>query len=134
MEKIKDEMVTRSLDVNLTHEEVDAYSKTLAIEIDNRNALEAEAKSTAKRYKESIDDKKDEINLLAGKIRSEREQRQVPCKWTFDFDANTKKLIRQDTFDLVETRVIDPSERQAYLQLTEQQEIENVSQSQESEE
>jgi len=115
---MKDEMVTRSLDVNLTHEEVAAYSKTLAIEIDNANALEAEAKRTAATYKESLKEKKDEINLLAGKVRGEKERRDVSCRWDFNFNANTKKLIRQDTFDLVETRVIEPSERQAYLQLT----------------
>jgi len=119
MNTTKDEMVTRNLDVALTHEEVSAYSKTLAIEIDILNSLEAEKARTAKAYKESIDEKKDEINLIAGKVRSESERRDVSCKWNFDFDRNTKQLIRQDTFDFVETRVIEPSERQAYLQLTE---------------
>lgn len=121
------DLVTRTLDVNLTAEEIAAYSNALAIEVDNRNALESEAKSSAKRYKESLDEKKDEINILAGKVRAQKEPREVSCKWDFNFNANTKTLIRQDTFDLVETRVIEPSERQAYLQLTEEKPMQTLS-------
>lgn len=126
MNKPKDEMVTRSLDVSLTATEVAAYSKTLSIEVENRNDLEREAKSVASKYKDSIDVKKKEINDLATKVRSERERRAVPCKWNFDFNANTKTLIRQDTFELVETRVIEPSERQAWLQLQDEAEAAQV--------
>jgi len=116
---MKDDLVTRSLDVNLTAEELAAYSQALAVEVENHNTLVKEAKAIAKACKKNIDEKKGDVDILAYKVRSQKEPRDVSCKWDFDFNANTKRLIRQDTFELVETRVIEASERQAYLQLME---------------
>lgn len=123
---MKDDLVTRRLDVNLTAEETAAYSQTLAAEVENHNTLVREAKNIAAACKKNINEKKEEVDDLATKVRNQKEPRDVSCKWDFDFNANTKRLIRQDTFELVETRVIEASERQAYLQLTEEANAEEV--------
>jgi len=114
------DLVTRSLDVNLTAEELAAYSQALAADVESHNTLVKEAKALAAACKKGIDAMKDNVDWMAYKVRNQKEPRDVSCKWDFDFNANTKRLIRQDSFELVETRVIEASERQAYLQLTEE--------------
>ena len=75
--KTIDALVTRSLDVNLTAEELAAYSQTLAAEVENQDTLEREAKSIAAACKKNIDEKKLDVKMLAFKVRSQKEPRDV---------------------------------------------------------
>lgn len=111
----EEKKITRNLEVNLTAVELKAFGATLAIETQNLDDLKREAKNVAKQYKESIDGKTVEVLRLAGIVHNEKEVREVECEWRFAWGENTKTLVRLDTHEIVETRPIEASERQAML-------------------
>lgn len=111
----EEKKITRNLEVNLTAVELKAFGATLAIESINLSDLEAEKSRITKAYKESIDEKYEEVMRLAGIVRNEKEVREVECEWRFAWGENTKTLVRLDTHEIVETRPIEASERQAML-------------------
>jgi hypothetical protein len=107
--------VKKDLEVSLTHAEWSAYSETLAIEVQNVYQLRQEKKAFDKRMGDAIKEKEDEVAEVVKKVATKKELREVECMWEYDWNRNTKTLLRLDTFEQVEERVIDPKERQLYL-------------------
>lgn len=52
---------------------------------------------------------------LAGVIDSGREQRDVRCVWIAHFTRNCRELVRQDTGEVIDTRVMTAEDRQEGL-------------------
>jgi hypothetical protein len=105
----------RNLDVELTDLEVAAYADSLAIDKINLDNMKEEKARSNKAYTESIKELDEALTEVAIKVRSKKEEREVECRWDYDFTLNTKTLIRTDTGEVVETRVIEASERQEQL-------------------
>lgn len=107
--------VERELVVKLTEDQINEFSKELARLTTAQAGLEEEKKTAVSSFKEKIDRCVMEMRSLARKISSRQDFRQVSCLWEFDYDTQTARLIRQDTFVEVERRKMSQDELQGEL-------------------
>lgn len=81
----------------LTDQEKLVYSKSLGENITLRSRAEEGLKSFSTQKKAEIAGYEASINLLADKINTGREYRDVECDIQFDLDEKLKTWVRKDT-------------------------------------
>jgi hypothetical protein len=109
------ESVDRMLPVKLLPAEIEAKGKALAHAYDSYQDVEARKKSANEGFKEELDAWRREMGVLTKQIETERESRVVHCRWVDDFDHNVRRLIRQDTGEVVDEQTIPTEDRQTSL-------------------
>lgn len=103
----------RFLKCILTHEELFEAGKTQADKHGELTRVEADAKRVASDFKARIDALKAELGCLAGKITAGYEHRDVVCRVEYDEpEIGKKRIIREDTFELVGIENMTGSEMQ----------------------
>lgn len=113
----------RDLPCKLTGEELRNYSDTLAAKTAERSELEDAKKQAASNYKARIDAIEADNNLLARKIQTRSENRQVECMWGFDWEEGIAYLRRTDTWELADRRKITDFDRQQFFVLPQEEEV-----------
>lgn len=108
---------TRQLPVKLTKEEISAYSLELARLTQEEAEIEDEKKSVSSSFKDRLDRCKFERAVLARKVNSGEEVRQVPCTVLKDYEDGVARLTRDDTGLTVETWKLSASDMQEALEL-----------------
>ena len=109
----------KRLMVKLTEAELLAKSDELASAVDELASLEGEKKNTNKYLGDEIKEVKLNIGNLAFEIRDKAEVRDVSCTEVPDYKLGTMAIVRNDTGETVEHRVMSEEERQHKLELME---------------
>ena len=104
---------SRRLMVNLSAHEIEEYGKELATVIIDKGKLEAERAVLNKKIKPMVE----RLEELAPIVDQGREERDVECRWYYDYPNGERFLVRTDTMELVESDVIPEWERQQRLAL-----------------
>lgn len=107
----------KSLSCNLTDEELLSYSKELAKASQDKEGTDRKRKEVADDYKAQITKLDAEISILSRKIGNGYEHRDIECYWIHDWAVGRKSLIRTDTGEIVQTAIIEESEKQNKLPL-----------------
>ena len=93
-----------------------AYSKDLGENITLKTRSEESLKSFQTQKKAEIAGHEAKINLLADKINTGREYREVECKIEFDWDEKVKSWVRKDTGANVKTERMSDEEISEHAQ------------------
>ena len=96
-----DELIERGLEQATAHKE--------------RCRLEDEKAETASVYKGKIDKLKMELDRLADVCKTQHEPREVSCRWEPDYKRKRKALIREDTGEVIEEKLLTAEELQEKL-------------------
>lgn len=110
---------TRTLIVKLTTEEIAeraAQTAQLVGQIEQAEIAEAGRK---KQVKEGIDGQRSHLRVLAGKVRTGEEYRDVRCDVVRDYPKVEQRVVRQDTGAVVESRALLAAEIQRTIPGTE---------------
>lgn len=108
----------RSLFVGLTDAEVLERGTTMAeyqLDIEKIGSEEEELKVVAKALKVDRESRTNDLARIAKIVREKRERRMVECHDLFDFAEGNVQLIRLDTDEIVEERIMRDSDRQMEL-------------------
>lgn len=107
--------IERDLPCRLTEEEVAEAAKHLAANIKEYNELDEEYKAVARDYRERLKLIDSLQRKYAGMIETETEERPVVCEWDYHSpERHMKRLIRQDTFAVVETVPMNEHDEAVY--------------------
>lgn len=109
--------INRELPCRLTYPELDRYRDELARLTTEETEIEERKKEVVSDFKARLDKCSAERRLIARKISTKQEHRQVECRWIRDFDSNRAELIRLDTMEVVDVRALTAEERQQELEL-----------------
>lgn len=112
-----DENIQRVLQCKLTIDERDAKGRELSQAWDDYETIEDEKKDATSELTKRLKKKRAEIGRLAGMLKVGTEPRPILCRWVFDYGHGFKRLIRQDTGDLVEEKTIPIDELQLGMDL-----------------
>ena len=103
--------IYRKLPVLLSNAELVVIGEELAHTHKEISTLtEDKARITAR-----IKPKEKRIEELVVLIDTKEDVREVACRWEYSWTTGEKLLIRQDTFEAIETDLIQEKERQQYL-------------------
>ena len=105
----------RSLKVKLTEAETAAYARESALLVGQIESAEIEEAGRKKQIKEGIDGQRSHLRVLAEKVRSGEEHRQVRCDIIHDYPRVERRVVRQDTAATVESRALRADELQRTL-------------------
>lgn len=105
----------RQLPVRLTTAELEERGWSLAEERKKQRSLESAKKAAADDFKERLEANGEEIDRLAGIVHSKCEYRPVQCHEKRDYKRGVIEIVRRDTGEIVETRVMTDAERQREL-------------------
>lgn len=105
-------MEYRTLEVDLTDEEVKQKGDILAARIAEHADVDQERKARALEYREQLAEIRGDIASLARQVRTRRDERVTACMWERDDARFSMILVRQDTGEIVETRPMRDDERQ----------------------
>lgn len=106
---------TRTLPVLLTDRELLDRGESLALERFARNHCDAQRKAAAAGFKEQLEVFEAEIDRLAGIVREKAEPRPVECRNVRDVARGVVEVMRIDTAEIVESRVMTDLERQTRI-------------------
>ena len=109
-------IVERVLPVPFTEEEILSFKSALAFHVAELLETEQEKKRRVKIHNLNIKDCKDSIADLSEKIQSGFEEKSVSCRVEFDHARDMVFIIRTDTDEVVEERLMTEEERQTELQ------------------
>lgn len=113
---------TRRLDVILTSQEIEEYGKELAEVIVQKGGLEVERAALNKAIKPLTE----RLEALAPIVKEGKEEREVECRWFYNWASGERYLVRVDTMELCETDVIPEWEKQQRLGFEQQAQAEEV--------
>jgi hypothetical protein len=102
---------TRNLKCLLTDDELKVSSEEVARLVQEKNCLEADKKSYASSFKAKIDSTNAAILEQTNKIRNKYEYRNIPCRIELNFTTCRIKVIRMDTHEVIEDRLMTYSEK-----------------------
>ena len=105
----------KELECILTEAETRTYSGELARLTQSQAELEDRKKEVTADYKAKIDACISQSRVIARKVSTGKEMRDVECKWDFDYLHNVKHLIRLDTFAVEDSKAITEDERQRHF-------------------
>lgn len=108
------------LECILTDAEAKTYSGELARLTQSQAELEDRKKEITSDFKSRIDACIAKTRVIARKVSSGKEMRDVEVRWDFDFAANCKYLVRLDTYQVIDTKPLNDKERQLCLDLEKQ--------------
>jgi hypothetical protein len=115
---MRETLVTLVLPVKLTMEEVVEKATYMAIVALGIEAAEEARKADQKIRKNSIDDARGEVIALSEMVRDREEERLVRCAIRpNDLDPATVVVVRLDTHEVIETRLLTEEERQQVLDM-----------------
>ena len=112
---MKERMETRSLPCRLTDVEIlerATHMSELVRELASAEDAKKEAASAAKAQIDKLDG---ELGAVAREVREKQAYRTVEVRREKDFSRNCEEVIRLDTEEVIETRILDPGERQVEL-------------------
>lgn len=113
--KVKAVKIERNLPCVLSDPERLDYGRKLADLNYALDDIERERKAAADTFKDQISTTDAAIRKFTTAIRDGIERRMVDCEWVYHWDSFTKQLVRGDTFEVIESAVIEPDERQMEL-------------------
>ncbi len=99
------------LSCKLNSEELHEKSKDLAFQNEEKLRLKFEAGEINAKAKKA----EQAVNKLSRIVDTGEELRAIECKWKFNYTGNEKGLVRQDTFETIETRSLMNEDRQQNL-------------------
>ena len=108
---------TLHLECILTDTEKLNYSKEMAEAVGLRVRAEDGLKSASTQFKAQIAGHEAKINLLAEKLSTGREYREVECDVVKDFKKKIKNYIRKDTGAVARTDELSESDLQTELEV-----------------
>lgn len=112
---VKSVQVKRSLPVQLTDSEKRDYGRKLADLEFGKRQIEYEKKVAMEWFKDQLTATELAIDDTSNVLRAGSENRDVVCRWSYDWMSMMKRLMREDTGEIVETAIIQPEERQMDL-------------------
>lgn len=92
------------------------YSKDLGEQITLKTRSEEALKSFSTQKNAEITGHEAKINLLADKINTGREYREVECEIKFDWEEKTKSWVRKDTGEVAKVENMTEDEIDQYAQ------------------
>lgn len=104
--------VKELLKVDLTDKEILEISREAATAQQRKRGMEADLFGIKQKYKADLEEQENKIQKCADLVNNGAEYRDVDCELIYDWDANTKTLIRLDTKEELRQTKIEPSERQ----------------------
>lgn len=107
----------QELECVLTDSQIKTYSAELARLTQEQAELEDRKKEVTAGYKARIDACISSTRVVARKVATGKEMRDVDVRWELDFDSNAKYLFRLDTYQVVDTKPLTEDERQMCLKL-----------------
>jgi hypothetical protein len=110
-------MQTRQLKCALTEDQLKQRGTALEAYVHRLHELETEKKNEAARLKDKIESVELAMARVAVEISERAEYRDVEVTREKDFARNVEEVIRQDTGEIIETRVLQPQERQGELKI-----------------
>lgn len=110
-------MTIRTLVCELTTEEIAVYSQELATITSLEAEVEAEKKEKMSDFTAKLNKCAADRRMLARKITTKKEDRQVECDWEFDYPKGKAYLVRLDTGVTIDSRPLSEEERQQRLDL-----------------
>lgn len=114
--------VKRNVPVKLTDEELKICSKMLAEALQSRSQAEAKLDTFKAQVKAEVMGCDAIIGKMAHMVNTEEEYREVDCDVVYHWDTGFKTVVRKDTGEIVEDRIlISAEERQAELEFQEEQ-------------
>ena len=102
---------TMSLPVILTTEEIAIRAKELSETLERRDLIESEAKSTARGYKQAVEDLGKKITNLYRMVNSGKEDREVDVIDRPNYERGLMETLRLDTGAVVQYRQLKESEK-----------------------
>jgi hypothetical protein len=108
-------METRSLPVKLTQEELDLRRDKLAELVRDISTAEQARSDAASAAKKEIDKLDASAGSIAREIRERSEYRQVEVTREKDYRRRIEEVIRSDTGEVVDSRVLGDDEMQGKL-------------------
>ena len=102
---------TMSLPVVLTTEEIAIRAKELSETLERRDVAEAEAKFTARSYKQAVEELNTKITSLYRMVNSGKEDREVDVIDKPNYERGLMETFRLDTGDIVKYRQLKESEK-----------------------
>lgn len=103
----------RSLQCELTQSEFMDRSKELATNHGEQTKLESDKATLSGK----ISKVKKEILRISRVVEAGKENREIECKWNFDYEHGEKSLIRRDTGEIIATKSLTQQEMQTELPL-----------------
>lgn len=103
-------MKIEKLSCDLSREEIEQRSQTLAETIKQHAAAEEEKRELTKELKEKIDDLQTQIDELAGSIREKKEKRPVEVIERSDHKRAVVETVRTDTKAVIWSRAMTVEE------------------------
>lgn len=107
----------KELNCKLTEEEVVEYGSQLARLTTEAQELRETKKNIASEYNNRISSKESMARVLAKRVATGEEMREVECHYVYDWKAGERTAFRDDTMDELDTDVIPEHEKQQKLDL-----------------
>lgn len=101
-----------NLKTRLSESELKEYAKTLSEKYLEHGQLEADKKGVVAEYKAKTDTLEGQLSLLSQKVSTQHEWRDVECHWDYDWKTDKKRLVREDTGEIVREDKITQQDRQ----------------------
>lgn len=105
----------RSLPCKLSREEIEIKSAVLLAQLKEADEITAEAALAKSHFKEKLEATTGQITFVKGVLNSKQEYRTVDCYWEMDYPSRTKRLVRQDLGEVVDTQPMTVSDMQLDL-------------------
>lgn len=109
------EIITEELPVALTTEELAARAEQLTAIADEIATVKDEKKQANK----EADKRTGALELAAGRVRAEVRRkaadREVDCRWIYDYKGHIAELMRLDSGEIVQRRALTPDEVQTNI-------------------
>lgn len=106
-----------NLKTKLSESELKEYAKTLSEKYLEHGQLEADKKGVVAEYKAKTDTLEGQLGLLSQKVSTQQEWRDVECHWDYDWKTEKKRLVREDTGEIVREDKITQQDRQKLFPL-----------------
>jgi hypothetical protein len=110
-----EEIIKEYLKYPLTEVEMRKEAEKMAYCLSKRAELEGDLKSIKKQVESDIAKVEAELTSAVTKYQSGFEMRNIECRIDKDFQTNTIRTVRLDTFELVRERAMTSEERQLNL-------------------
>lgn len=105
----------KTLSCDLSQEEISTYSQELARITGEQSEIEAEKKEVMSNFAAKLNKCVADGRVLARKIITKKEDRQVECDLDFDYSTGTVYTVRTDTGVTIGQRKLTDDERQERL-------------------
>ena len=115
-EKTATRQRTEYLKCILTEEEVAAAAQSLARELDDLTALEANLTKVKAEFKAKMEAANAAVTIQQRLVRDKSEYRSVECDVAYNYTTGTMKVTRKDIDEVVEERKMTYDEKQMKME------------------